>query len=404
MWEKPQVFLSYAREDQIIIAKLYRKLTEAGLRPWMDVEDIAPGEDWRAAIDKAIETSSVFLACLSPRSAAKAGMLREEMELARNMRAKNHAPLRMIPVRIEPCDAPEALKDLQWIDLNDPDGWDRLLRAAKPRRSVRAPVFGAAALVLLLAGAFWIGQRPCDFAAARAVAGCSSAESMVGATFWRLRPAVNSDPPAVRSIIQPPPGDGGPATEWTPVRLTSGDQLTSGDRFYVSIESAGPGYLYVVDREQYANGHNGAPELIFPTLRTRRGNNQVEKDALVRLPSADDKPPYFQVTQGSAAGYQGEIFTVILLPKPITGFVVPDDHSHVEASQFASWQKAWERSAAQVPGKGGSQPITEAEARAHRAPTETVQTPDDPSPQLVYRVTPGTDGGMWVNFRLSVRH
>ncbi|MES1256994.1 MAG: TIR domain-containing protein, partial [Acidobacteriota bacterium] len=403
MWERPQIFLSYAREDQIVVAKLYRKLKGAGLRPWMDVEDIAPGEDWQGSINKAVETSAVFLAFLSPRSVSKAGVLRREMELARKIRAKKDAPLRVIPVRIEPCDAPDVLRDLQWIDLYDPDGWERLLRAIRPRRPVRAFVAGAMLLAVLCAVGLWIYSRPCDFASARTSGRCSATDAMVGATFWRLRPSIEADPPGVRSIIQPAAGDAAPVTAWTPVRMDSGAQLTKGDRFYVSIESTRPGYLYVVNREQYGDGKTGRPELIFPTLRTRQGDNRVEKDALVRLPAAEDKPPYFEVTGGEGPGYQGEIFTAILLPKALTDFAIPRDHTPVGGEQFGRWRNAWLRQATLTAGPGAGNAITEAEARAQRGSGAMVLSPDDPPPQLIYRVTPGSDGGLWVDFPIRVK-
>jgi len=403
MWQRPQVFLSYAREDQIVIAKLCRKLSHAGMRPWMDVENIAPGEEWQPAINRAIETSSVFLAFLSPRSTAKAGVLRQEMERARELRARKNSPLRVIPVRIEPCEAPDSLRDLQWIDLYDPDGWDRLIRAIRPQNPLRTHLAIAAAVVtvLMVAGLIWFYERPCDFHSARASKICSS-QPMVGATFWRLRPAQDSDPPIARSIIQPPAGNPGPATLMAPVRISPGAQLSSGDRFYVTIECTRAGYLYVVNREQYRD-RTGSPELIFPTRRIRGGDNYVEKDALVRLPSAEDQPPFFEVNGGSAAGYRGEIFTVILLTKPLPAFETPADHMNV-ASAFENWQNAWRRSADLIPNTGQNDRITEAEARAHLAKGEIVQTLADPSPALIYRIAPGIDGGLWVDFRLPVSY
>jgi hypothetical protein len=148
----------------------------------------------------------------------------------------------------------------------------------------------------------------------------------------------------------------------------------------------------------------GPPELIFPTRRTRAGNNQIEKDALVRLPSADDMPPWFEIAGGTAAGYAGEVFTAIFLPKALDGFVLPEDHVALGTAQFEIWQKAWQRPAVLVPGTGATNPITEAEARAHKSPVWVVQTSDAPAPQLIYRVNPGTDGALWVNFHLGVEH
>lgn len=410
MWEKRQIFLSYAREDQSVISRIYRKLKAAGAHPWMDTEDIAPGEDWQEAINRAVAGSSLFLAFLSPRSVEKAGVLRREMELAREIRAKTGSSLKVIPVRIEPCEAPEVLRDLQWIDLFDPDGWDRLLREIRPRRRVTMLAASGVVLAVLGAAAFRLFSPACDFISARSSLRCSGQDAWVGATFWRLRPAEPSDPPQVRSIIQPPASQN-PASQsgaktgeaWTPVRLLPGSQMARGDRFYVSLESTVPGFLYVINREIRAGGRTGPAELIFPTLRTRQGDNRVEKDALVRLPAADDKPPYYEITGGDDGEYEGEIFTVVLLAKPLPGLETPADHAPVRPEDFARWQAAWMRKAAFASGTSAGGRITEREAKAHSAAGRIVQNSGDASPELIYRVTPGTEGGLWVDFPLRVR-
>ena len=51
-------------------------------------------------------------------------------------------------------------------------------------------------------------------------------------------------------------------------------------------------YLYVIDREQYADGTQGEPYLIFPTTRTRGGDNSVKAGRVMEIPSQDDNPPY----------------------------------------------------------------------------------------------------------------
>lgn len=409
MWGKPQVFLSYAREDEIPVRKLYRKLQEEGLRPWMDVEDIPPGNDWQTEIEEALDKSAVFLAILTPRSAEKPGMLQKEITLAKERRAQKGSSLRVIPLRLEPCMVPNVLRDLQWVDLFDPDGWTGLMREIRPPRRWRLALIAAAALAVV--PAIWVYERPCSFVSARASGGCTSQPNMVGVTFWRLRKSVVADPPGIRSIIQPPPEPGGAsgAVEFTPVRLDPSGYLDFGDLFYVSIESTREGYLYVVDRELHSNGSTGPPVLIFPTTRAQAGDNHLEKSALIRIPSVDATPSYFQIAGGGAPDYQGELFTVILLQKPIAGLEVPTDRLALDSAQFETWQKEWLRPAAYVRGTSGSLQeqtggvITESEARALRSPGGVLQTPDDPLPAIIYRVTPGAEDGRWVDFRLPVK-
>ena len=41
-----QIFLSYSRNDEIKVSHLYKKLSNQGYSPWMDTQDIIPGELW----------------------------------------------------------------------------------------------------------------------------------------------------------------------------------------------------------------------------------------------------------------------------------------------------------------------------------------------------------------------
>jgi hypothetical protein len=55
-------------------------------------------------------------------------------------------------------------------------------------------------------------------------------------------------------------------TEWTPQRIEADTPLKVGERVRLSIESPRTGYLYVIDREQYADGSYG--ECLFNLSHT----------------------------------------------------------------------------------------------------------------------------------------
>ena len=81
--EKPvQLFLSYTRKDETAVAQLYERLASLGLKPWMDQEDILPGELWQESIRRAIRDSHFFLACISPNSVEKRGVLQRKLREA----------------------------------------------------------------------------------------------------------------------------------------------------------------------------------------------------------------------------------------------------------------------------------------------------------------------------------
>jgi len=125
-----QIFLSYAREDGEKVEGLYQKLSAAGLKPWMDKKDILPGEKWALAIQKAIRCSDFFLVCLSANSVRKRGWVQREMKQALDLwQEKLEDDIYLIPVRLEDCEAPESLRDFQWVNLFEEDGWERLVKA-----------------------------------------------------------------------------------------------------------------------------------------------------------------------------------------------------------------------------------------------------------------------------------
>ncbi len=71
------------------------------------------------------------------------------------------------------------------------------------------------------------------------------------------------------------------SVEWLPERVSSTERLSEADRIRMSIEAARTGYLYVVDQEIYADGSKGESFLIFPTNRTRGGDNFVKAGRVI---------------------------------------------------------------------------------------------------------------------------
>ena len=70
-----QIFLCYARQDEDAGRELYQRLSPAGFKPWMDQEDIYPGKQRQASIERAIQQSEFFLACLSTHAVSRRGVL-----------------------------------------------------------------------------------------------------------------------------------------------------------------------------------------------------------------------------------------------------------------------------------------------------------------------------------------
>jgi hypothetical protein len=127
-----QIFLSYAREDEEKVENLYQRLSDEGFKPWMDTKDILPGEKWPSSIRKAIRRSDFFLLCLSENSVDKRGWIQKEIrEALENLQGMLDSDIYLVPVRLEKCEVPESLREFQWVDLFEEDGWTRLVEAVQ---------------------------------------------------------------------------------------------------------------------------------------------------------------------------------------------------------------------------------------------------------------------------------
>lgn len=129
---KPMIFVSYARKDAERVAELCSRLGRAGLQPWLDTEEIKPGEDWERKIMNAINAAPLFLAVLSSNSVDRRGMLQVEIkEALKTWYRKLPDDIYLIPLRLEPCEVPEALAKFQWVDMFARDGFERLVHAIR---------------------------------------------------------------------------------------------------------------------------------------------------------------------------------------------------------------------------------------------------------------------------------
>ena len=209
----------------------------------------------------------------------------------------------------------------------------------------------------------------------------SDSEAVIGVTLWRLQAAEsNSDGP--RLLEQ----KGAKRAEWTAQRVDAGARINEGERVRVSIESPGSGYLYVIDREQYSDGSLGDAYLIFPTLRTRGGNNLVAAGRVIEFPAQEDNPPYFTLTR-SRADHVAEVLNLLISPQPLVDLPVGDEPAKIALDKLARWEKEWGGKTEQFELEGGSGlPYTPAEKAAAATETSRLLTQGDPLPQTILRV------------------
>lgn len=123
------IFISYAKEDREIAYSFYSMLKDLGFSPWIDVEDILPGQHWEMAIEKAIGGCSLFIACLSTNSVNKRGFVQAEFKKALKvweMIPEDQAFI--IPVRFDKCAVPFQFSKFHCLDYFSKGGPTKLIK------------------------------------------------------------------------------------------------------------------------------------------------------------------------------------------------------------------------------------------------------------------------------------
>lgn len=104
------------------------------MRPWLDDAEILPGQDWEHEIRMAVRSSDVVVVCLSRTSIAKSGYVQKEIRLALDVADEQpDGVIFIVPLKLEECDVPERLRQLQWVNYYNDDGHDLLMRALSHR-------------------------------------------------------------------------------------------------------------------------------------------------------------------------------------------------------------------------------------------------------------------------------
>jgi hypothetical protein len=124
----PQVFISYAHEDQAAAESVCSLLERNGIVSWMASRDIRPGPlSWAASIIGAIRESRVLVVLLS----ANANRSRQ---MARELANADELGLSIITLRLENVrpegDLAYFLGNIQWLDMFQGNNQEQRLVAA----------------------------------------------------------------------------------------------------------------------------------------------------------------------------------------------------------------------------------------------------------------------------------
>jgi hypothetical protein len=173
----------------------------------------------------------------------------------------------------------------------------------------------------------------------------------------------------------------------TAERATADTVFTEGERLRFSVEAPriNDSYLYVIDREVYADGATSDPYLIFPSQSTPEGGNVVTAGKPVFVPAQGDEFPYFTLER-ARKDHIREKLTIVLSPKPLRLPIgAPSDPVRLDREQVARWEKQWGGLVERWEERDGAgKQWTVAEMKADKGERRLRQ--GDPLPQTIYLV------------------
>lgn len=225
-----KIFLCHGNEDKPAVRDLYRRLRTDGLDPWLDEQDLVPGQKWEPEIRKAVRRSDVVLVCLSKRSASKEGFVQKEIKFALDTAdEKPEGAIYLIPLKLDECQVPDRLAEWQCVNLFERDGYSKLVRAlrqegkAVPPRPTRRVLRTALALgcVIALALVGWLFRDALKYP--------------VRPTALAIAPQIKpASPPVIPAVKNAPPDNS----------RKFADAIDKGDRLFNSKDYTGAAEVY----------------------------------------------------------------------------------------------------------------------------------------------------------------
>lgn len=129
-----RVFLCHSFDDKEKVRELYKSLRLEGFSPWLDEENILPGQKWQNTINQAIRVSDVVIVCVSTSSVKKEGYVQREISSALNIaEEKPEDTIFIIPLRFDECDIPKRLNEYHAANYFETQGRERLMQSLRLR-------------------------------------------------------------------------------------------------------------------------------------------------------------------------------------------------------------------------------------------------------------------------------
>jgi hypothetical protein len=109
---RPRVFISYAREDGSLAARIFDVLQTSSFEPWLDKQALSGGDTWNDRIEDELQATDFVLVLYTPALCRKMdSYVNKEVALARRRALKVRGPF-LIPLRTAPIPAEDRIAEL----------------------------------------------------------------------------------------------------------------------------------------------------------------------------------------------------------------------------------------------------------------------------------------------------
>ncbi|GAA5178648.1 hypothetical protein GCM10023322_06310 [Rugosimonospora acidiphila] len=122
------VFVSYSHQDEQAVVDLVRRLRARGIRPWLDIWELVPGQQWLGSLQEQVDSIPSAIVVLGPSGIGP--WQRQEMWYVLQQFLARGCPV--IPVLLEgttETQLPSLLGNMQWVDFrrSSPDPMDHVI-------------------------------------------------------------------------------------------------------------------------------------------------------------------------------------------------------------------------------------------------------------------------------------
>jgi hypothetical protein len=128
------VFLCHSSKDKETVRNLYSRLASDRAKPWLDEEDLLPGQSWQEEIPRAVRAADAVIVCLSSAATDRAGYFNKEIKFALDaLDQQPEGSIYLIPVKLEECTIPDRLSHLHCVILEGDRGYDKVKKSLLAR-------------------------------------------------------------------------------------------------------------------------------------------------------------------------------------------------------------------------------------------------------------------------------